>query len=166
MRINPRRTAHARYGPQGYESITRGLPLVACGVHGLATLVDSIWESTHALRCASLCLQGTQTERIYQFQWIGFFARHISRTLSFQENHCFFSGSHSSEPNDIAYNPLRGLYKRRQTHVQTLAAHARRELRLVSLCILATLANKFSSLAFHHCFLCLNIYANCRELIE
>ena len=118
VRINPRRTAHARYGPQGYESITRGLPLVACGVHGLATLVDSIWESTHALRCASLCLQGTQTERIYQFQWIGFFARHISRTLSFQENHCFFSGSHSSEPNDIAYNPLRGLYKRRQTHVQ------------------------------------------------
>ena len=145
MRIKPRRTAHARYGPQGYESITRGLPLVACGVHGLATLVDSIWESTHALRCASLCLQGTQTERIYQFQWIGFFARHISRTLSFQENHCFFSGSHSSEPNDIAYNPLRGLYKRRQTHVQpSLRMHAEG----YDSCHYVYLLTNF---AFHHC---------------
>ena len=52
------------------------LVLVACGESDtgyIATVVDSMRESIHAVRCDFLSLQGTQSERIRSMH-IGFFA--------------------------------------------------------------------------------------------
>ena len=82
--------------------------------HGLATQVDSMQESLHALKCDFLTLQGTQSEcgkpsAIMHIEFFACFHSILSLENSRYRTIAFFSGSRSSEATGIANRPPRSL---------------------------------------------------------